>query len=234
MASLRFSIYRYNPEEQAEPVMQSYEISDVTADMMVLDALKRIKAQDETLSFRHSCGEGVCGSDGLNINGVNRLSCITPIAVLRQPIEIRPLPGMPVIRDLVVDMEPFYRQYRAVKPYLTVKDPEPEVEYRQSPEQREKLDGLYECVLCACCSTACPSFWWNPDKFLGPAALLQSYRFLADSRDQATEERLDLLEDAYKLYRCHTIMNCAQVCPKGLNPTRAISQTKQLMLKQFL
>jgi succinate dehydrogenase / fumarate reductase iron-sulfur subunit len=157
-----------------------------------------------------------------------------PLATLKQPVEIRPLPGMPVIRDLVVDMEPFYRQYREVKPYLIVKDPEPEVEYKQSPEQREKLDGLYECVLCACCSTACPSFWWNPDKFLGPAALLQSYRFLADSRDQATEERLDQMDDAYKLYRCHTIMNCAQVCPKGLNPTEAIGKTRQMMLKQFL
>lgn len=234
MASMRFSIYRYDPEQQSKPTMQSYELENMAADMMVLDALKRIKAEDESLSFRHSCGEGVCGSDGVNINGVNRLSCITPLAELKQPIEIRPLPGMPVIRDLVVDMEPFYRQYRAVKPFLTVKDPEPEVEYRQSPEQREALDGLYECVLCACCSTACPSFWWNPDKFLGPAALLQSYRFLADSRDQATEERLDHLEDAYKLYRCHTIMNCAQVCPKGLNPTQAIGKTKQMMLKQLL
>ena len=234
MAEVRFSIYRYNPESGQEPAMREYRLADVHAGMMVLDALKRIKAEDESLSFRHSCGEGVCGSDGLNINGMNRLSCITPVSILKQPIEIRPMPGLPVIRDLVVDMEPFYRQYRAVKPYLTVKDPEPEVEYRQSPQQREKLDGLYECVLCACCTTACPSFWWNPDKFLGPAALLQSYRFLADSRDQMTEQRLDALEDAYKLYRCHTIMNCAQVCPKGLNPTRAISLTKQMMLKQLL
>jgi len=234
MASVRFSVYRYNPEQDKEPRMQEYVLDDVTADMMVLDALKEIKAQDETLSFRHSCGEGVCGSDGLNINGRNGLACITPLSVMKQPVEIRPLPGMPVIRDLVIDMEPFYNQYRAVKPYLIVKDPEPEVEYRQSPEQRDKLDGLYECVLCGCCSTACPSFWWNPDKFLGPAALLQSYRFLADSRDQATKERLDTMEDAYKLYRCHTIMNCAQVCPKGLNPTKAIGKTKQMMLKQFL
>ena len=234
MTAVRFSVYRYNPEGDQGPVMQDYQLDDIKSGMMVLDALKLIKAEDESLSFRHSCGEGVCGSDGLNINGVNCLSCITPIASLKQPIEIRPLPGLPVIRDLVVDMEPFYRQYRAVKPYLTVTDPEPEVEYRQTPQQREKLDGLYECVLCACCSTSCPSFWWNPEKFLGPAALLQSYRFLADSRDQMTEERLDSLEDAYKLYRCHTIMNCAQVCPKGLNPTRAISLTKQMMLKQLL
>lgn len=234
MISVRFSIYRYNPERDDKPFMQDYVVDDLHADMMVLDALKRIKAQDETLSFRHSCGEGVCGSDGLNINGRNGLSCITPLKGLQQPIEVRPLPGLPVIRDLVVDMEQFYKQYRDVKPYLIVKDPEPEVEYRQTPEQREQLDGLYECVLCACCSTACPSFWWNPDKFLGPAALLQSYRFLADSRDQATEERLDHLEDAYKLFRCHTIMNCAQVCPKDLNPTEAIGKTKQMMLKKFL
>jgi len=234
MPSVRFSVYRYNPEQDQAPYMQDYVLDDVSPGMMVLDGLKQIKAQDESLSFRYSCGEGVCGSDGLNINGRNGLACITPLSVMKQPVEIRPLPGMPVIRDLVIDMEPFYKQYRAVKPYLIVKDPEPEVEYRQSPEQRDKLDGLYECVLCACCSTACPSFWWNPDKFLGPAALLQSYRFLADSRDQATEERLDAMEDAYKLYRCHTIMNCAQVCPKGLNPTNAIGKTRQMMLKQFL
>lgn len=234
MASVRFSIYRYNPEQDSGPRMQEYVLDDVAPDMMVLDGLKQIKAWDESLSFRHSCGEGVCGSDGLNINGRNGLACITPLSVLKQPVEIRPLPGMPVIRDLVIDMEPFYKQYRAVKPYLIVKDPEPEVEYRQSPQQRDKLDGLYECVLCACCSTACPSFWWNPDKFLGPAALLQAYRFLADSRDQASEERLDQLEDAYKLYRCHTIMNCAQVCPKGLNPTEAIGRARKMMLKQLL
>ncbi len=234
MSTIRFSIYRYNPEQDESPRMQDYVLDQTNPDMMVLDALKQIKAIDESLSFRHSCGEGVCGSDGLNVNGQNGLACITPLAGLKQPVVVRPLPGMPVIRDLVIDMEPFYKQYRAVKPYLIVNDPEPEIEYKQTPEQRDKLDGLYECVLCACCSTACPSFWWNPDKFLGPAALLQSYRFLADSRDQATEERLDQMEDAYKLYRCHTIMNCAQVCPKGLNPTEAIGKTRQMMLKQFL
>jgi len=234
MSTIRFSIYRYNPEQDESPRMQDYVLDQTNPDMMVLDALKQIKAIDESLSFRHSCGEGVCGSDGLNINGENGLACITPLAGLKQPVVVRPLPGMPVIRDLIIDMEPFYKQYRAVKPYLIVNDPEPEIEYKQTPEQRDKLDGLYECVLCACCSTACPSFWWNPDKFLGPAALLQSYRFLADSRDQATEERLDQMEDAYKLYRCHTIMNCAQVCPKGLNPTEAIGKTRQMMLKQFL
>jgi succinate dehydrogenase / fumarate reductase iron-sulfur subunit len=231
---MRFSVYRYNPESDAAPSMHAYEVDGLTPDMMLLDALARIKAQDETLSYRRSCGEGVCGSDGMNINGRNGLACVTPLKDLKQPIEIRPLPGLPVIRDLVVDMEQFYRQYRAVKPYLINHDPTPEVEYRQSPAERERLDGLYECVLCACCSTACPSFWWNPDKFLGPAALLQARRFLADSRDQATEERLNELEDAYKLFRCHTIMNCVQVCPKGLNPTRAIGEIKQMMLKQFI
>lgn len=234
MSKVRFSIYRFNPELDKKPYMQDAELSDTPSDMMVLDALLRLKAQDDSLSFRHSCGEGVCGSDAINVNGKNGLGCITPLSSLKQPIEIRPLPGMPVIRDLVVDMSAFYRQYRAVKPYLIVHDPVPEVEFKQTPEQREKLDGLYECILCGCCSTACPSFWWNPDKFLGPAALLQSYRFLADSRDQATEERLNDLEDPYKLFRCHTIMNCVQVCPKGLNPTRAIGQIKQKMVKQLI
>jgi len=229
-----FSIYRYNPETDLEPHMQDFELAELAPDMMLLDALLKIKQQDETLSFRHSCGEGVCGSDGLNINGRNGLSCITPLAGLKEPVEIRPLPGMPVIRDLVVDLTQFYHQYRSVKPWLTVHDPEPEVEYRQSPAERDKLDGLYECILCACCSTSCPSFWWNPDKFRGPAALLQSYRFLADSRDQATTERLAELEGPYRLFRCHTIMNCVDVCPKGLNPTKAIGNIKELMLKSLI
>lgn len=234
MDGMRFSIYRYNPETDDEPRMQEYVVDGLGSDMMLLDALFRIKAQDETLSFRHSCGEAVCGSDGMNINGRNGLACVTPLKELKQPVEVRPLPGLPVIRDLVVDMSQFYRQYRAVEPYLVVKDPLPEVEFRQTPEEREKLDGLYECILCACCTTACPSFWWNPDRFLGPAALLQACRFVVDSRDQATEERLDAFEDAYKLFRCHTIMNCAQVCPKDLNPTRAIGQIKKQMTKQFI
>ena len=234
MATMRFSIYRYDPERDQPPYMKEYEVEDLAPDMMLLDALLRIKAQDETLSFRRSCGEGVCGSDALNINGRNGLACITPLKTLAEPVTVRPLPGMPVIRDLVVDMEPFYRQYRAVKPYLVVKDPLPEVELRQSPQERERLDGLYECILCACCSTACPSFWWNPDKFLGPAALLQACRFLSDSRDQAGEARLDALEDAYKLFRCHTIMNCVDVCPKGLNPTEAIGRIKQMMARDFI
>ncbi|MFQ5487733.1 MAG: succinate dehydrogenase iron-sulfur subunit [Gammaproteobacteria bacterium] len=231
---MRFSVYRYDPQRDGQPYMKDYEVADLAPDMMLLDALLRIKAQDESLSFRRSCGEGVCGSDAVNINGHNGLACITPLKTLKEPVEVRPLPGLPVIRDLVVDMEPFYRQYRAVKPYLIVKDPVPEVEFRQAPAARDKLDGLYECILCACCSTACPSFWWNPDKFLGPAALLQACRFLSDSRDQAMEERLDDLEDAYKLFRCHTIMNCVDACPKGLNPTEAIGRIKQMMVKQFI
>ena len=231
---MKFSIYRYHPEQDTPPRMQDMELEDaeIRPGMMLLDALLLLKAQDETLSFRRSCGEGVCGSDGMNINGHNGLACITPLASLRTPVALRPLPGMPVIRDLIVDLEPFYQQYRAVKPYLINHDPEPEVERRQSPGQRDQLDGLYECILCACCSTACPSFWWNPDKFLGPAALLQSWRFLADSRDQATDERLAGLDGPFKLFRCHTIMNCVEACPKGLNPTRAIGRIKELMVKR--
>ena len=170
----------------------------------------------------------------MNINGSNDLACITPLASLKEPVSVRPLPGMPVIRDLVVDLTQFYQQYRAVKPWLTVHDPKPEVEYLQTPAEREKLDGLYECILCACCTTSCPSFWWNPDRFLGPAALLQAYRFVADSRDQATDERLADLDGPYKLFRCHTIMNCVEVCPKHLNPTRAIGRLRELMLERTL
>jgi succinate dehydrogenase / fumarate reductase iron-sulfur subunit len=170
----------------------------------------------------------------MNINGTNGLACVTPLSSLKEPVTLRPFPGMPVIRDLIVDMGNFYNQYRKAKPYLVINDPVPEVERKQSPEDREKLDGLYECILCGCCSASCPSYWWNPDKFLGPAALLQSARFILDSRDQATSERLEQLDDAYKLYRCHTIMNCVQVCPKGLNPTKAIGEIKKQMLKRSL
>ncbi len=212
--------------------MQDYVLEEIEPGMMLLNALIKLKAEDETLTFRRSCQEGICGSDGMNINGRNGLACITPLKDLDEPVTLRPLPGLPVIRDLVVDLSQFYRQYRAVKPWLTVHDPEPEVEFLQTPVQRDRLDGLYECILCACCSTSCPSFWWNPDKFLGPAALLQSYRFLADSRDQATDERLADLEGPYRLFRCHTIMNCVQVCPKGLNPTQAIGRIKKLMVKR--
>ena len=234
MASVRLSIYRYDPESGQEPFMQDYEVDGLHEDGMLLEALIAAKAQDETLSFRRSCGEGVCGSDALNINGRNGLACITRFSTLKQPIEVRPLPGQPVIRDLVVDMEQFYRQYRNVKPYLQVHDPEPDVEYLQTPEDRDRLDGLYECILCACCSTSCPSFWWNPDKFRGPAALLQASRFIEDSRDQATTERLEELDDAYKLFRCHTIMNCVDVCPKGLNPTEAIGRIKKRLLSKSI
>lgn len=233
---MRFSVYRYNPEYSAEPFMQAFDLpdSEIEPGMMLLGALLKLKEQDETLSFRRSCQEGVCGSDGMNINGSNGLACITPIKKLKEPIAIRPLPGMPIIRDLIVDMDNFYNQYRKTEPYLKLNDPEPEVEFLQTPEQRSKLDGLYECILCGCCSAACPSYWWNPKRFLGPAALLQSARFIQDSRDQATEERLAQLDDAYKLYRCHSIMNCVQVCPKGLNPTRAIGQIKHAMLKKSI
>jgi succinate dehydrogenase / fumarate reductase, iron-sulfur subunit len=229
---MRFSIYRYNPDADDRPYMQDFELEDVKPGTMLLEALRRIKEIDETFTFRHSCGEGVCGSDAVNINGRNGLACLTPLETLKEPVTVRPLPGRPVIRDLVTDLSQFYKQYRAVEPYLIARGPEPEVERLQSPEERERLDGLYECILCACCSTYCPSWWWNPDKFLGPAALLQAYRFLADSRDEATEERLDALDGPYKLFRCHSIMNCADVCPKGLNPTRAIGHIRQMMVKR--
>jgi succinate dehydrogenase / fumarate reductase iron-sulfur subunit len=232
---MKFKIYRYNPENDAKPYVKDYELDNVEPGTMLLAALLRIKdEQDETLSFRRSCGEGVCGSDGMNINGTNGLACITSLDSLKQPVEVKPLPGLPVIRDLIIDMDQFYKQYRAVKPYLIVNDPMPEVELAQTPEQREKLDGLYECVLCACCSTSCPSFWWNPDKFLGPAALLQASRFIEDSRDQNFEKRLEDLEGPFKLFRCHTIMNCVNVCPKGLNPTKAIGRIKSKMVSRSL
>ena len=231
---MQFKIYRYDPDTDKAPRMQTYDLENIDSGMMLLEALLLCKTQDETLSFRRSCGEGVCGSDAVNINGRNGLACITPLSELKQPVVIRPLPGRPVIRDLVVDLSGFYKQYRAVKPYLILNDPVPEVELVQSPKDRDKLDGLYECILCGCCSTACPSFWWNPDKFLGPAALLQAWRFIADTRDQATEERLTALEGPYRMFRCHTIMNCVEVCPKGLNPTQAIGRIKHKMLKQSL
>ncbi|MCM2679952.1 succinate dehydrogenase iron-sulfur subunit [Echinimonas agarilytica] len=234
---LTFSIYRYNPDVDAKPKMQDY-VLDVAdgSDIMVLDALILLKEQDSTLGFRRSCREGVCGSDGLNMNGKNGLACITPLSDLKGKggkIVIRPLPGLPVVRDLVVDMSQFYKQYERIKPYLiTDGAPPPAGEYNQSPEEREKLDGLYECILCACCSTACPSFWWNPDKFVGPSGLLQAYRFLADSRDTATDQRLAELDDAFSVFRCHGIMNCVSVCPKGLNPTKAIGHIKSMLLQR--
>ncbi len=231
---MKFNIYRYNPESGQKPYIQDYELENVNPELMLLEALLLIKKQDPSLGFRKSCREGVCGSDGMNVNGINRLACITRLSELAEPIEIRPLPGLPVIRDLIIDMEQFYKQYRAVKPYLVGSEPEPEVERLQTPTQRDRLDGLYECILCACCSTSCPSFWWNPDTFLGPAALLQASRFIEDSRDEKTVERLNELDDAYKLYRCHTIMNCVQVCPKELNPTVAIGRIKERMVQKKL
>jgi len=229
----KFSIYRYNPDVDAKPHMKEYAL-DVPegSDMMVLDALILLKEQDPTISFRRSCREGVCGSDGLNMNGKNGLACITPLSDIKKSvIVLRPLPGLPVVRDLIIDMTQFYNQYEKIKPYLINDGQNPPArEHLQSIEEREKLDGLYECILCACCSSSCPSFWWNPDKFVGPAGLLHAYRFLIDSRDTATEERLDGLQDAYSVFRCHGIMNCVDVCPKGLNPTKAIGHIKSMLL----
>jgi succinate dehydrogenase / fumarate reductase iron-sulfur subunit len=229
---MRVSIYRYDPERDAKPYMKDYDVPVDEGDRMLLDLLVKVKTMDDSFAFRRSCREGVCGSDAMNINGTNGLACITPVAELKDPVVLRPLPGLPVIRDLIVDMTQFFKQYNSVKPYLINNDPPPERERLQSPEERAELDGLYECILCACCSTSCPSFWWNPDKFVGPAGLLQAYRFLADSRDHATNERLDNLEDPYRPFRCHTIMNCVDVCPKNLNPTRAIGKIKDLMVRR--
>ena len=229
---MRFSIYRYNPETDSKPVMEDYELEIPTgSDMMLLEALILIKEDNPSLAFRRSCREGVCGSDGMNINGKNGLACITPVSSLKEPVVVRPLPGLPVVRDLVVDMTMFYNQYEKIKPYLINSTEPPEKERLQTPEERAELDGLYECILCACCSTSCPSFWWNPDKFVGPAGLLQSYRFLADSRDTADKERLDDLDDAFSVFRCRGIMNCVDACPKGLNPTKAIGKVRSRLVK---
>ena len=230
---MQVSLYRYDPDKDVKAHMQHTSV-DVPegSDLMVLDVLEMLKAADPSLSFRRSCREGVCGSDGINMNGKNGLACITPLseAAPKGKLELRPLPGLPVIRDLVVDMTQFYRQYEKVKPWLVNDEPPPAQERLQSPEEREKLDGLYECILCACCTTSCPSFWWNPDKFVGPAGLLQAYRFLADSRDTATDERLANLEDPFSVFRCRGIMNCTTVCPRDLNPTRAIGKIKAMLV----
>jgi succinate dehydrogenase / fumarate reductase iron-sulfur subunit len=231
---LKVEVYRYNPETDKAPYMKTYEVDTQGKDLMVLDVLELLKAQDPSLTYRRSCREGVCGSDGLNISGKNGLACITPLSqsVKNNRLILRPLPGLPVIRDLVIDMSQFYEQYRKIEPYLQNQTPAPAIERLQSPEDRAKLDGLYECILCACCSTSCPSFWWNPDKFIGPAGLLQAYRFLADSRDTATEERLSKLDDPFSVFRCHGIQNCVAVCPKGLNPTRAIGHIRNMLLQR--
>ena len=236
--NIKFSIYRYDPEKDNKPYMQDLSVRLSDTDRMLLDALIKIKNEiDTTITFRRSCREGVCGSDGLNINGKNGLGCITHLseAVKSNKLSIRPLPGLPVIKDLTVNMKQFVDQYKKVKPYLiTDKKVDTKEAIPQTIQEREKLDGLYECIMCGCCSTACPSFWWNPDKFLGPAALLQAYRFIADSRDTATEERLEQLEDAFSVFRCHGIMNCVSVCPKGLNTTKAIGEIKKMLVKRAL
>jgi succinate dehydrogenase / fumarate reductase iron-sulfur subunit len=230
MNTRTFHIYRYDPDADARPRMQTMTLELEGNERMLLDALNKLKAQDPSLSYRRSCREGVCGSDGMNVNGKNRLACLTNLRALADPIVIKPLPGLPVVRDLIVDMTQFFKQYHSIRPYLINDNPPPEKERLQSPEERDELNGLYECILCACCSTSCPSFWWNPDKFVGPAGLLQAYRFIADSRDQATSDRLDDLEDPYRLFRCRTIMNCVDVCPKGLNPARSISHIRDMLV----
>ncbi|MCX7115188.1 MAG: succinate dehydrogenase iron-sulfur subunit [Gammaproteobacteria bacterium] len=231
--TVSLSIYRYHPEIDDKPYMQTFELMiPEKSDPMVLTLLERLKAeQDTTITFRRSCREGVCGSDGMNINGTNGLACITHLSQLKtNKLVVRPLPGFPVVRDLAVDLSQFYQQFERVEPYLQNETPPPAGERLQSPEERAKLDGLYECILCACCTSSCPSFWWNPEKFVGPAGLLQARRFLADSRDTASRERLGKLQDPFSVFRCRTIMNCANVCPKGLNPTGAIAAIREQML----
>lgn len=230
---MTISIYRFNPETDKKPYFQDYKFDILTIKgKMLLNVLEALKEQDPTLGLRRSCGEGVCGSDGMSINGNNGLACITQLKDLPDRVLLQPLPGFPVIRDLIVDMEQFFNQWRKVQPYLKNDSEPPTKERLQSPAERAKLDGLYECILCACCSSACPSYWWNPDKFIGPAGLLASYRFIADSRDTHTKERLEALKDPYSAFRCRSIMNCVSVCPKHLNPTSAIQKLRSGMLKE--
>jgi succinate dehydrogenase / fumarate reductase iron-sulfur subunit len=231
-----FRIYRYDPEGDGNPTWDSYEVDVDACGPMVLDVLIHIKnTVDSTLAFRRSCREGVCGSCAMNIGGRNTLACTHGWEeVPGKEVQIAPLPSQPVVKDLVADLTLFYAQYASIEPWLHTTTPEPQGEWRQSEEDRAKLDGLYECILCACCSTSCPSYWWNGEKYLGPATLLQARRWLADSRDEATGERLDALEDPFKLYRCHTIMNCAQVCPKGLNPAQAIAEVKAMLVERVV
>ena len=228
---MRFRILRFDPERHAKPFFQDYELAPGPSDRKVLDALERLRTVDDSIGYRRSCREGVCGSDAMNINGRNTLACITPLEGLREPVTLAPLPGFPVIRDLIVDMTQFFAHYHEIRPYVVNDEPLPERERPQSPEERARLDGLYECILCACCTSFCPSYWWNPDKYIGPAGLLQAQRFLVDSRDRATRERLEFLDDVYKLFRCRTIMNCTEVCPKGLNPALAIERIKMRLLR---
>jgi len=228
-----FKVYRWDPEDGQNPRLDTYFVDLDNCGPMVLDALIKIKNEiDPTLTFRRSCREGVCGSCAMNIDGSNTLACTKAIDEIKGTVAVYPLPALNVVKDLVPDMTHLYAQYASIEPWLQTKTPTPEREWKQSPEDRLKLDGLYECILCACCSTSCPSYWWNQDRYLGPAVLLQAYRWLADSRDEATGERLDNLEDPFRLYRCHTIMNCTSVCPKGLNPAQAIGEIKQMMVKR--
>jgi len=230
-----FRIYRWSPDDGANPRVDTYFVDLDTCGPMVLDGLIKIKDEiDPTLTFRRSCREGICGSCGMNIDGVNGLACTTGIDSVKGDVRIYPLPHMPVIKDLVPDLSHFFAQHASTRPWLETETPAPEREWKQSVGDRKKLDGLYECILCACCSTACPSYWWNGDRYLGPAALLHAYRWIIDSRDEMTGERLDDLEDPFKLYRCHTIMNCAKVCPKGLNPAKAIMEIRRLMVERVV
>ncbi|SIT73926.1 succinate dehydrogenase subunit B [Ectothiorhodosinus mongolicus] len=227
----RFLIYRWDPDNDDNPRVDTYEVDLDTCGPMVLDAIIKIKDEiDSTLSFRRSCREGICGSCAMNIDGLNTLACTKAIDDIQGDVRIYPLPHMKVVKDLIPDMTHFYAQYASIKPWIRTQTPAPDRERLQSVEDRAKLDGLYECILCACCSTSCPSYWWNSDRYLGPAVLLQAYRWIVDSRDEATGERLDDLEDPFKLYRCHTIMNCAHTCPKGLNPAKAIAEIKKKMV----
>ncbi len=228
-------IYRWSPDDGRNPRIDTYFIDRDDCAPMVLDALIWIKSRiDPTLTFRRSCREGVCGSCAMNIDGTNTLACTKDMDEVKGAIRIYPLPHLSVVKDLVPDLTNFYAQHASIEPWLQTTTPAPETEWRQSPPEREKLDGLYECILCACCSTSCPSYWWNGDRYLGPAALLQAYRWLIDSRDEATGERLDNVEDPFRLYRCHTIMNCAKACPKGLNPAKAIAEIKSLLIERQL
>jgi succinate dehydrogenase / fumarate reductase iron-sulfur subunit len=228
-------VYRWDPDAGENPRVDSYTIDEADCGPMVLDALIKIKNEiDPTLTFRRSCREGICGSCAFNIDGTNTLACLKGLDEIEGDVKVYPLPHMPVIKDLVPDLTHFYAQHAAVKPWLETETPAPQTEWRQTPEDREKLDGLYECVMCACCSAACPSYWWNGDRYLGPAALLHAYRWVIDSRDEATGERLDDLEDPFRLYRCHTILNCAKTCPKNLNPAKAIAELKKLMVERQL
>ncbi len=228
----RFEVYRYSPDSGSNPSTDTYDVDMDSCGPMVLDALIKIKNEmDPTLTFRRSCREGICGSCAMNIDGTNTLACTKPIEEVQDDVKVYPLPHMPVVKDLVPDLTQFYAQYASIKPWLQSESaPPPDRERLQSKEDREKLDGLYECILCACCSTSCPSYWWNSDRYLGPAALLQAYRWIADSRDENTGERLDDLEDPFRLYRCHTIMNCTKTCPKSLNPAKAIAEIKKMMV----